>query len=291
MRPHSRSLFRASTTLLLGALVLVTPARASGPMDHFRAGRQAWLEKDWETAARQFSLALDDTLSASRRLDALYCRADAFVHLHDCTRAGADAAALRAFGADGLDARRRVRLEHVLADCEQRPVVVRRRILPLRLAVYGGAHQYSASSRGIRTFGAELALGSAPLGGLLRGGWIGANDYGAEAGLRLRAPASSKVRPWIEGTAGFQRLRPSRGFGLTFTISDWDIVTSTLDETTSGSTFRGTSLGLGLGIDLPVHSFFGIGLACRWRREHWTSVAAAALPGDDREIVGYFFAR
>ena len=66
MRPHSRSLFRASTTLLLGALVLVTPARASGPMDHFRAGRQAWLEKDWGTAARELSLARDDTRALAR---------------------------------------------------------------------------------------------------------------------------------------------------------------------------------------------------------------------------------
>lgn len=290
MWPRARLCIRVLFAVFLGALVSGPGARASGPIDHYRAGRQAWLEKDWETAARQLSLALADSLPGLRRIDALFCRADALVHLHECARAAEDASALRSLGSAALGARRSTQLERVLADCDPRPASVAPRVLPLRLALYGGAHEYSSRSRGVRTFGAELALGSGSLQGLVRGGWIGSNDNGGEVGLRLRGPSSSRLRPWIEGTAGLQRMRPDRHFVLNFSIVEWDSFTTTFGETSPGASFHGTSLGLGFGVDLPLRSFLGVGLACRWRNVHWKSDLPATLPGDDREISGYLFA-
>lgn len=281
-----------AVTLVLVAVSsrLAEPARASSAVDAFRAGRQASMQGDWESAVRQFTLALADSIDPKRRADALFFRAEALAHLHECERASEDVTALRALENPG--ASRASKIERLLADCEHRRArsSAPARPSPLVVRLYGGAHRYSSASTWFHAYGAELAYRPGPLHAFVRGGSIGSNDYAGEAGLRLLAPSSRRLRPWIEASAGLQRLRPGGGFVLTVTIPEWDSITTTIGPA-PGPQFHGTSLGLGLGVDLALHSPFGIGFAGRWRNVHWKSDIPATLPGDDREIVAYLFVR
>ena len=293
MRPRSHPLVTSSLASVILLLAMrAGPAHASGASDYFRAGRQAWLEKDWGLAIRQFSLALAESLPASRRGDALFYRADALARVHDCGRAAADVSALRALGAP-TSADRDSELERILADCEQDSagVVAVARTLPLQVRLYGGTHQYGSRSSWRRTLGAELSFVPGALQGFVRGGWIGTKDYAGELGLRVVASSSLRFRPWLEGAAGLERLRTRGGFTFTFSIPEWDSITTTFGRTSPEPTFHGTSVGLGAGLDVGIHASLGVGAACRWRHVHWKSDLPASLPSDDREIVAYLFAR
>src|SRR5215475_2224730 len=101
MSPRSWTSSRVLASLIFVGLVTASGARASGSIDHFRAGRQSWLEKDWDTAARQFSLALSDSLPFSVRIDALFYRANALARLHECARVAEDVSTLHSLGAAG----------------------------------------------------------------------------------------------------------------------------------------------------------------------------------------------
>ncbi len=273
--------------LLLAALPACAAAQG---IDHYHAGRQAWFARDWSEAVRQFSLALADSLEPSLRSRALFDRADALTHLHECARAAADVAELR----DDLTlaAANRARLDRMIAGCEARPAPRVRSApsLPLRVVVDRGLHRYSAGSRWRSTWGAEVAFAPGHLQGFVRGGWLGTNDDRGEIGMRLVAPTSTRLRPWMEGSAGLERLRPHGGFVITISIPAWGIADSS-GASSPEPTFHGTFLGVGAGLDLRIHGGFGVGAAYRWRSIRWKSDFPARLPGNEQELSAYVFAR
>jgi len=296
MRPHrcsNRRRARPAASFFAVVLLAALPASAlAQAIDHYHAGRQAWFAREWSAAVRQFSLALADSLEPSLRTRALFDRADALTHLHECARAAEDVAELR-HASTALTAADRARLDRMIADCESRPATGVRSAptLPLRVGIDRGMHGYSTSSRWRSSWGAELAFAPGSLQGFARGGWIGRNDNRGELGMRLLAPRPTRLRPWVEASAGLERLRPgNHPFTYTISIPQWGIVDSS-GALPPEPTFHGTFLGAGAGLDLRIRGGFGVGAAWRWRSIHWKSDLPATLPGNEQEFSGYLFAR